>query len=90
MAREPWVNFSNAEAEVDCAIFLSPNRMERVHVYVRPNGSFGCRNFVWIVEEPYYTGWTVGKDWGHHYDCISTAIREAQGLYPWLASYLDA
>jgi hypothetical protein len=81
---EPWVNFTNAAESLDVAIFLRPDRKERLHIYQRPCGTFGRRNFVWIEDE-HYAGWTVGTDWSHVYDSAGTAMREAQAAYPWLA-----
>jgi hypothetical protein len=86
---EPWVNFSDTEEEVDHVILLRPDRKERLHIYRRPNGTFGRRNFVWIADE-YYQGWTVGAEWGHVYDSVATALREARGAFAWVAEQLDA
>ena len=39
---EPWVNFSDKEQDLDLAIFLRPDGLERVHIYKRKGGdSFG-------------------------------------------------
>lgn len=84
MAEEPWVNFSDATQEVDRVIFLRADRKERVHLYERSDGTFGCRNFIWVRDEGYFEGWTVGTDWGHRYDTLRTAIREASGRHPWI------
>ncbi len=81
---EPWVNFSNANEEIDYVIILRQDKEERVHIYRRKDGSFGCRNYLWIKEDPYYEGWTIGNDGGHFYDSVATALREARGRYPWL------
>lgn len=85
---EPWVNFTDAAEQIDRAIFLREDRKERVHVYERPNGTFGCQNFHRVKEDLMSAFWTVGSDWGHHYDSMSTAIREAGGRYPWLGEIL--
>jgi len=84
---EPCVNFSDPEQEVDFIILLRPDRQERVHIYRRPNGTFGRRNFVWVADE-FYQGWTAGSDWGHVYDSTSTALREAHGEFAWVADQL--
>lgn len=91
--RRDDVNFSDPTQELDRAIFLRADRRERVHVYERTNGTFGCRNFVWVEESRHrgiVTGgcWTVGNDWGHRYDSLAIAIREAGGRYPWLGEIL--
>jgi hypothetical protein len=84
---EPWVNFSNADEEIDVAIFLRSDGKERLHIYRRPSGTFGRRNFVWVQDE-YYAGWTVGRDWGHVYDSPATALKESRADYPWLGAFL--
>jgi len=84
--REPWVNFSEPQGEVDHVILLRPDRQERVHVYRRPDGTFGRRNFVWVADD-FYSGWTVGRDWGHRYDSIRIALKESRGDYPWVEEY---
>lgn len=87
---EPWVNFSDADEEIDYVILLRPDRKERVHIYRRLNGSFGRRNYVWIADE-YYQGWTVGVDRGVHiYDSVATALREARGAFAWVGEQLGA
>ncbi len=86
---EPWVNFSDTRNEIDQVILLRPDQRERIHIYRRSDGSFGRRNFVRVADE-YYKGWTVGTDWGHHYDSVATALREARGDFPWIAAMFDA
>ena len=43
---EPWVYFTEKQEDIDCAIFLKPDGLERVHVYLRCSASFGLGNFV--------------------------------------------
>ncbi len=84
---ESWVNFSDPNQDKDVAIFVRPDGLERVHVYVRANGSFGLRNFfrqnVEVAES-----WEVGQIWGNYYDTVERAISEAVGHFHWLSNFI--
>ena len=85
---EPWVNFSNQNEDEDVMIFLRPDGLERVHVYVRTDGSFGLRNFFRRKRDSADL-WEVGPEWGHHYDSASTAVKEAVGHFRWLSEFFS-
>ncbi len=87
LVAEPCINFSDAREEVDHIILLRDDRKERIHIYRRPDGSYGRRNYVWFADE-YSQGWTVGREWGHRYDSIAIALREVRGDFPWTAQFL--
>jgi hypothetical protein len=80
---EPWINFSDKEQDLDLVIFLRPDGLERVHIYKRPSGSIGLKNFFRASSDSIDL-WEVGMSWGHYYDAVSTAIKEAFGHFPWM------
>jgi hypothetical protein len=83
---EPWVNFSDLEQDLDLAIFLRPDGLERVHIYKRPSGSFGVRNYI-RSNALSAESWEVGKTWGHHYDSVATAVKEALEQFDWMQEF---
>jgi hypothetical protein len=85
---EPWVNFSDKSEKLDVAIFLRPDLLERVHIYLRPSGSFGIRNY-FRTNSDLADSWGVGPVWGHHYDSIATAIKEAIGKFSWVGGVIS-
>jgi hypothetical protein len=64
---------------------VSPDVTQVIHIYRRDDRTFGLRAF---SLDPIDDCWTPG-DWGHWYDSVPTALREACDGRPWVRTYLS-